>query len=211
MALPRLEVSRRRCVHFVHCDADHRANPLVRLERAPVWRLARFHARTLFCEGHRCSHLHARRSALSWLAQHARRRALLPQVRRNGRGSGALGESPAFPGHSRKHRCHPAIAQAEHLTFLAPLGSAAVLHVFGRLELGAHFYPSVVATLLVQHPLRHGNAANLRVVSGVPCGLAHGSDRETLATAGPTHPARFHGADYPRLLCAHAFYAPGPA
>ena len=59
--------------------------PLVRLERTPVRRLARLHARPVLRQSHRRPHLHPRSAALSGLAQHARRGALLPQVRRDGR------------------------------------------------------------------------------------------------------------------------------
>ena len=51
------------------------------------------------------------------------------------------------------------------------LGTAAFLRLFGCLRFGSDLYSALVAALLVQHPLWHGDVADLRSLARVAYGL----------------------------------------
>ena len=146
---------------------------------------------------------HAWLAPLSRLAQPSRRGAVLTSNRRNWARPRPLGESRCLSLHRRlrrrpcqwRKRCF-----SPFLLFWMPRPST---HT-PSLGVRPHLHPTLVAPLLVQHPLRYGNAAHLRPFSGLPRCMADGSGGTALATTRPAHPAGRDRADPARLLLAHA-------
>src|SRR5580704_4666051 len=64
------------------------------------------------------------------------------------------------------------MVECEPRSDVVALAAAAFLCVFGCLWLGADLHPSLVASLLVQHSLRHGDVADLRRFNSVAYGRA---------------------------------------
>ena len=106
---------------------------------------------------------HSWRAPLSWLAQPSVA-ACITSNRRNwarSRPGGGFGcSSLPLPARSSPLLlCDGAIHASPPSCFL---DAAPVLRLLRRLGIRPHLHPAVVAPLLVQHPLRHGNAAHLR-------------------------------------------------
>ena len=100
-----------------------------------------------------------------------------------------VGKSTAVSRGRRLHRRSCEMAQAVPRTVVPVLDAAALLRLLGRLGICSHLHPVVVAPLLVQHPLRHGNAAHLWAFSRISRRMADGAGGKALAATRAAHPA----------------------